>query len=94
MGEDARQRPDQALPSPPVTGMVQGMSAKAEAILEQFEGLPPDEQRAFCRELERRLAAKPAGEPYGQPLTDEDIAESARVTFAALDEEEERARSR
>jgi hypothetical protein len=72
--------------------MVRSMSAKAEAILEQFEGLPPDEQRKLCRELERRLAVRPA--VYGQPLTDEDIAESARVTFAALDEEEERARPR
>ena len=71
--------------------MVRSMSAKAEAILEQFEGLPPDEQRELCRELERRLAVRPAGKVYGQPLTDEDIAESARVTFAALDEEEERA---
>ncbi len=70
------------------------MSAKAEAILEQFEGLSPDEQRALCRELERRLAAKPSGELYGQPLKDEDIAETARVTFAALGEEEERAGSR
>ena len=75
-------------------GMVRSMSAKAEAILEQFEGLPPDEQRELCRELERRLAVRPDGEVYGQPLTDEDIAESARVTFAALDEEEERARAR
>ncbi len=74
--------------------MVMSMSAEAEAILAQFEGLPPDEQRALCRELERRLAAKPAGELYGQPLTDEDIAESARVTFAALDGEEDGARSR
>jgi hypothetical protein len=71
-----------------------GMSAKAEAILEQIEGLPPDEQRTLCQELERRLAARPAGELYGQPLTDEDIAESARVAFAALDEEEAGARSR
>ena len=70
--------------------MVMSMSAKAEAILEQFEGLRPDERRALCRELEQRLAAKPADELYGQPLTDEDIAESARVTFAALDEEEDR----
>ena len=67
---------------------------KAEAILEQFERLPLDEQRALCQELERRLSAKPAGELYGQPLTDEDIAESARVAFAALDQEEEGARPR
>jgi len=44
--------------------------------------------------LERRLAAKPVVGLYGQPLTDEDIAEGARVTFAALDEEEGRAQSR
>jgi serine/threonine protein kinase HipA of HipAB toxin-antitoxin module len=47
--------------------MVRSMSAKAEAILEQFEGLPPEEQRALCRELERRLAVKPVGELYGHP---------------------------
>ena len=78
----------------PAAGIVRSMSAKAEAILEQFEGLPPEEQRELCRELERRLAVRPDGEVYGQPLTDEDIAESARVTSAALDEEEERARAR
>jgi hypothetical protein len=74
--------------------MVKSMSAKAEAILAQFGGLAPEEQRALCRELEHRLAARPAGQLYGQPLTDEDIAESARVTFAALDQEENGARSR
>lgn len=74
--------------------MVKRMSAMAEAILEQFEAPARDEQWALCREMERRLAAKPAVEFYGEPLTDEDIAESARVTFAALDEEEGRARSR
>jgi hypothetical protein len=70
------------------------MSANAEAILEQFEALPVEEQRAVYRELERRLRAKPDVALYGEPLTDEDIAESARVTFAALDQEEKLARPR
>lgn len=93
-GSDAGGRANRALSVRRAASKVMSMSAEAEAILEQFEGLPPDEQRALCRELERRLAAKPVDELYGQPLTDEDIAESARVTFAALDEEEDRARSR
>ena len=69
------------------------MSTKAETILEQFETLPPAEQRELCQELARRVAGKPAVELYGEPLTDDDIAESARVTFATLDEEEQRAES-
>jgi hypothetical protein len=73
---------------------VPGMSTRAEAILQEFEALPPTEQRALCRELVRRVAENPGGELYGEPLADEDIAESARVTFAMLDEEEKRAESR
>ena len=71
--------------------MVGKMSAKAEAILEQFETLPPAEQRDLWRELQRRVAPV---ELHGAPLTDEDIADSARVTFAMLDEEEQRAKAR
>ena len=71
--------------------MVLSMSAKAEAILEQFETLPPVEQQEVWRELRRRVAPV---ELYGEPLTDEDIAGSARVTFAMLDEEEQRAKAR
>lgn len=33
-------------------------------------------------------------EPYGEPLTDEDIADSARVTFNLLDEDEKRSPTR
>ena len=33
-------------------------------------------------------------ELYGEPLTDDDIAERARVTFQMLDEEEKRAQTR
>jgi hypothetical protein len=71
------------------------MSTKAETILEQFEALPPAEQRELWRELARRVAEKPSTvELYGEPLTDDDIAESARVTFQMLDEEEKRAQTR
>ncbi len=72
------------MPIPRMAGMVGSMRAKAQTILEQFEALPRDEQRGLCGELERRLVEKPAVELYGEPLTDEDIAESAHVSFAAL----------
>ena len=65
------------------------MSAKAEAILEQFETLPPVEQQELWRELRRRIARV---ELHGEPLTDEDIADSARVTFAMLEEQRAPAR--
>jgi hypothetical protein len=71
--------------------MVSSMSTKAEAILEQFETLTPAEKHELWRELRQRVAST---EQYGEPLTDEDIGESARVTFAALDEEEKRAQTR
>ena len=71
--------------------MVGNMSVKAEAILEQFETLPPAEQRELWRELQRRVAPV---ELHGEPLTDEDIADSARVTFAMLDEGEHCAKTR
>ena len=61
-GYGRKRSPNHVLSVGLAAGMVMSMGAKAEAILEQFEGLPPDEQRALCRELERRLAAKPAGE--------------------------------
>ena len=71
--------------------MVWDMISKAEAILEQFETLPPAEKQVLWRELQRRVAPV---ELHGEPLTDEDIAGSARVTFAMLDEEEQHARAR
>ena len=70
------------------------MSRNAQAILEQFETLAPEEQKALCQELERRLATRPANDLHGEPLTDDDIAESARVTFSMLDQEKERGGSR
>jgi len=71
--------------------MVWAMSTKAEAILEQFETLPLDEKQVLWLELQRRAAPV---ELHGEPLTDEDIAGSARVTFAMLDEEEQHAKAR
>ncbi len=71
--------------------MVWAMSTKAEAILEQFETLPLEEQQVLWLELQRRVAPV---ELHGEPLTDEDIAGSARVTFAMLDEDEQQAKAR
>ncbi len=72
------------------------MSKKAEAILEKIQALPKAEQRALWQELGRRIdqSQLEGAELYGEPLTDEDIEESARVTFTMLDEEEKRADSR
>jgi len=73
------------------------MSTKAQAILEEIRELPIGEQRALLWELGRRMGqpSTPASaELYGEPLTDEDIEQSARVTFQMLDNEENRAGSR
>jgi hypothetical protein len=73
------------------------MSTEAQAVLEQIRALPISDQRALLQELEQCIGQMPApasGELYGEPLTDEDIQQSARVTFQMLDEEEKRAGSR
>jgi hypothetical protein len=73
------------------------MSTKAQVVLEQIRALPISDQHALLRDLEQRIGQKPApvsGQLYGEPLTDEDIEQSARVTFQMLDEEEKRAGSR
>ncbi len=69
------------------------MSTEAQVVLEQIRALPISDQHALLRELERRLGQKPAPvsqELYGEPLTDQDIEQSARVTFQMLDAEEKR----
>ncbi len=66
------------------------MSTKAQVVLEQIRALPISDQQALLRDLEQCIGQKPAplsGELYGEPLTDEDIEQSARVTFQMLDEE-------
>ena len=73
------------------------MSTKAQAILDEIRELPMSDQRALLLELGQRLGqprASASAELYGEPLTDEDIDQSARVTFQMLDEEEKRAGSR
>jgi hypothetical protein len=73
------------------------MSEKAQAILDEIRALPIRDQHAVLQELEQSLGRVPAPASralYGEPLTDEDIEQSARVTFQMLDEEEKRAGSR
>jgi hypothetical protein len=82
---------------PVKVGIFQTMSTKAQAILEEIRALPVVEQHALLRELQHgvgQISTPAAAELYGEPLTDQDIEESARVTFRMLDEEEKRAGSR
>ena len=78
-------------------GIVLLMSTKAQSILDEIRELPISDQRALLLELWQRIgqpSAFASAELYGEPLTDEDIEQSARVTFQMLDEEEKRAGSR
>jgi hypothetical protein len=73
------------------------MSTKAQAVLRQIQALPIPEQREVWQELGQSIGQLPASasvELYGEPLTDEDIEQSARVAFQMLDQEEKRAESR
>jgi hypothetical protein len=73
------------------------VSTKAQAVLQQIRALPIPEQHAVWRELGQSIGQLPASvsdELYGEPLTEEDIEQSARVAFQALDQEEKRAESR
>ncbi len=73
------------------------MSTKAQDVLQKIRALPMSDQRAVWLELGQSFGQNPAlapGELYGEPLTDHDIEQSARVTFQMLDEEEKRAQSR
>jgi hypothetical protein len=65
------------------------MSSKAQAVIEEFNSLPPLEQLAVYEAIARKVT--PAN--YG-PLSDEDLTAIAAETFALLDEEEGRAQSR
>jgi hypothetical protein len=70
------------------------MSTSAKTILGKIQALPVTDQLELWRQLGRLIGqASPGGpaELYGEPLTDDDIAESARVTFQVLDEEERHA---
>jgi hypothetical protein len=68
------------------------MSTIVEHIAQELRGLSTEDLRAV-RHLVDELVAGPVEKPetYGEPLTDEDIAAAARVTFAALDADESKA---
>jgi len=73
------------------------VSEKALAILDEIRALPIGDQHALLQKLGQSIGQMPAsgsGELYGEPLTDEDIEQSARVSFQTLDEEEKHAGSR
>jgi hypothetical protein len=85
------------LPFQSSSGIIWVVSTKAQALLQQIRALPIPEQRAVWLELGQSIGQLPtpaSGELYGEPLTDEDIEQSARVMFEMLDQEEKRAESR
>ena len=65
------------------------MSTKAQAILDDFRGLPREEQWTVYESIARSVVPG----DYG-PLSDEDLTAIAAQSFARLDEEEARAQSR
>jgi hypothetical protein len=67
----------------------QGMSTKAQAVLEGFRSLPRDEQYTVYEMIARSVVPG----DYG-PLSDDDLTVIAAQTFSLLDEEESRAQSR
>ena len=67
----------------------QGMSTKAQAVLEGFRSLPRDEQYAVYETIARSVTPG----DYG-PLSDDDLTTIAAQTFSLLDEEESHAQSR
>ena len=67
----------------------QGMSTKAQAVLEGFRTLPREEQYAVYETIARAVVPGDCG-----PLPDDDLTAIAAQTFSLLDEEESRAQSR
>lgn len=65
------------------------MRSKAQAVVQQFNSLPPVEQLAVYEAIARKVT--PA--VYG-PLSDEDLTAIAAESFALLDQEENRAQPR
>ena len=69
--------------------ILQGMSTKAQAVLDQFKALPRAEQWEVYQAIARNVVP----EDYGAP-SDEELVAAAAQTFALLDEEETRAKQR
>ncbi len=65
------------------------MSRQTSQLLEAFDALPTEEQRAFTAEFFRRLIPFDSG-----PLDDEETAHAADEIFSMLDAEENDALSR
>jgi hypothetical protein len=65
------------------------VSTKAQALVQEFSSLPQVEQLAVYEAIARKVT--PAD--YG-PLSDEDLTAIAAESFALLDQEESRAKSR
>ena len=61
------------------------MSNIALRVIELVKSLPPADQQTIVAALSHDPAQPVL---YGEPLTDDDIAETARVTFSALDADE------
>jgi hypothetical protein len=59
------------------------MSSQTSALLEAFDALPTEEQRAFAVEFFRRAIPFDSG-----PLDDSETARAADETFKLLDAEE------
>jgi hypothetical protein len=68
---------------------VQSMSTKGQSVLDEFNRLPRAEQWEIYQSIARNLVP----DSYG-PLSDDDLTTIASQTFALLDEEEARAKSR
>ena len=64
------------------------MSAIAFHVIELVKSLSPEDRESITAALNRDCNPPVL---YGEPLSDEDIAESARVTFASLDTDEAKA---
>ncbi len=65
------------------------MSTGAQAVIQEFNNLPPAEQLAVYEVIARTVTPV----DYG-PLSDEDLTAIAAETFSLLDEEESRAETR
>ncbi|HWY75898.1 MAG TPA: hypothetical protein VN281_09790 [Verrucomicrobiae bacterium] len=65
------------------------MSSEAKAVIEEFIRLPRHDQLAVYEAIARKVTSA----DYG-PLSDDDLTAIAAESFALLDEEENRAKSR
>jgi hypothetical protein len=68
------------------------VSRTAERIAEELRSLSAEDLRAIRGLLDELVAkSSPQSELYGEAMSDEDIADAARVTFSALDADESKA---